>query len=214
MKECGAKKKNGTPCRMSAMPNGRCRLHGGKSLAGLASPTYQTGRYSKALPARLAARYATAEADPRLLELRDEVALTDARLADLLGRVDTGESGALWQALQTLRMDVLAARRVGDTVRQAAALNALLDTIGQAHADYRAWTEIGGVLEQRRRLVESERKRLVEMQQTLTVEKAMLLIGAIGGIIKAHVHDRAILSAIGRDLEGLLAREDAALISG
>ena len=49
---------------------------------------------------------------------------------------------------------------------------------------------IGGVLEQRRRLVESERKRLVEMQQTLTVEKAMLLIGAIGGIIKAHVHDR------------------------
>ena len=214
MRECGAKTRQGGVCKQPALPNGRCHYHGGKSLAGLAFPTYQTGRYSKALPARLAARYATAEADPRLLELRDEVALTDARLADLLGRVDTGESGALWQALQTLRMDVLAARRVGDTVRQAAALNALLDTIGQAHADYRAWTEIGGVLEQRRRLVESERKRLVEMQQTLTVEKAMLLIGAIGGIIKAHVHDRAILSAIGRDLEGLLTREDAALISG
>ena len=59
------------------MPNGRCRLHGGKSPAGLASPHYKDGRYSKALPARLAARYATAEADPRLLELRDEVALTD-----------------------------------------------------------------------------------------------------------------------------------------
>lgn len=207
MRECGAKTRQGGVCKQPALPNGRCHYHGGKSLAGLASPTYQTGRYSKALPARLAARYATAEADPRLLELRDEVALTDARLADLLGRVDTGESGALWQALQTLRMDVLAARRVGDTVRQAAALNALLDTIGQAHADYRAWTEIGGVLEQRRRLVESERKRLVEMQQTLTVEKAMLLIGAIGGIIKAHVQDRHVLAAISNDIQSLVSAD-------
>ena len=214
MPYCGAKTRSGGTCTQPGMMNGRCRMHGGKHPRGLASPHYKDGRYSKALPARLAARYAVAEADPRLLELRDEVALTDARLADLLGRVDTGESGALWQALQALRLEVIACKRAGDSVGQAQALNALLDTIGQGHADYRAWAEIGGVLEQRRRLVESERKRLIEMQQTLTVEKAMLLVGAIGGIIKAHVHDRAILSAIGRDIEGLIIREDAALVSG
>lgn len=28
---CGAKKTNGQPCLAWAMPNGRCRLHGGKS---------------------------------------------------------------------------------------------------------------------------------------------------------------------------------------
>lgn len=28
---CGAKKRDGTPCRAMAMPNGRCRLHGGKN---------------------------------------------------------------------------------------------------------------------------------------------------------------------------------------
>ena len=214
MKECGAKKKNGTPCRMSAMPNGRCRLHGGKSLAGMASPTFRSGKYSRYLPARMAARYEEAASDPALLELRSDIALVDARLADLISRVDTGESGALWAQLQQARIDLMAYRRAGDTVKIAEALNLLLELVGQGHADYRAWAEVGGVLEQRRRLVESERKRLVEMQQTLTVEKAMLLIGAIGGIIKAHVHDRAILSAIGRDLEGLLTREDAALISG
>ena len=28
---CGAKTRKGTPCRAPAMPNGRCRMHGGKS---------------------------------------------------------------------------------------------------------------------------------------------------------------------------------------
>ena len=212
--QCGAKTRNGEACKTPAMPNGRCRLHGGKSLGGLASPTFKHGRYSRVLPARLAARYDEATTDPALLELRADVALLDARLADVLSRVDTGESGALWTTLQNHRRDVLAAKRVGDSVAQAVALNALLETVGQGHADYRAWQEIGALLEQRRKLVESERKRLIEAQQTLTVEKAMLLIGAISGIIKAHVHDRAILAAIGRDIEGLVSREDAAIVSG
>jgi len=28
---CGAKTRKGAPCRAPAMPNGRCRMHGGKS---------------------------------------------------------------------------------------------------------------------------------------------------------------------------------------
>lgn len=36
------------------MANGRCRMHGGLSLRGLASPRYKHGRYSKDLIARLA----------------------------------------------------------------------------------------------------------------------------------------------------------------
>ena len=28
---CGARTRNGTPCRSPAMPNGRCRMHGGRS---------------------------------------------------------------------------------------------------------------------------------------------------------------------------------------
>ncbi len=30
-RRCGAKTRHGTPCRTAAMPNGRCRMHGGKS---------------------------------------------------------------------------------------------------------------------------------------------------------------------------------------
>ena len=34
MAKCGAKTKTGKPCKNSGMPNGRCRLHGGKTPKG------------------------------------------------------------------------------------------------------------------------------------------------------------------------------------
>lgn len=40
-----------------AMPNGRCRMHGGKALAGIAWPSFKDGRHSKYLPAGLMGRY-------------------------------------------------------------------------------------------------------------------------------------------------------------
>ncbi len=51
---CGAKTRQGTSCQAPAMPNGRCRMHGGKSTgprteAGLARcrrARYRHGRYS------------------------------------------------------------------------------------------------------------------------------------------------------------------------
>jgi hypothetical protein len=51
---CGARTRQGTPCRAPAMANGRCRMHGGKSTgprtaAGLARSRrarYQHGYYS------------------------------------------------------------------------------------------------------------------------------------------------------------------------
>jgi uncharacterized protein YjcR len=30
-RKCGVKTRKGAPCRSPAMPNGRCRMHGGKS---------------------------------------------------------------------------------------------------------------------------------------------------------------------------------------
>jgi hypothetical protein len=44
---CGAKCRNGRTCTQKPMPNGRCRLHGGKTPAGIASPHWRHGRRSK-----------------------------------------------------------------------------------------------------------------------------------------------------------------------
>jgi hypothetical protein len=44
---CGAKTRSGAACQNYPMANGRCRLHGGLSLKGEASPRYIHGKYSK-----------------------------------------------------------------------------------------------------------------------------------------------------------------------
>ena len=85
-KICGAKTRKGTPCLRAPMVNGRCNLHGGKTPIGAALPQFKTGRYSKYLPARLAERYHEAERDPELLSLRSELALVQARLAELISK--------------------------------------------------------------------------------------------------------------------------------
>jgi len=46
---CGAKTRTGTPCRSPAMPNGRCRMHGGKSTGAPKGNknAWKHGHYSK-----------------------------------------------------------------------------------------------------------------------------------------------------------------------
>src|SRR5262245_53115189 len=69
---CGAKTRAGTPCQARPCPNGRCRVHGGLSLAGVASPSYKHGkrsRYMRDLPRELRAGYRAALQDEELASL-------------------------------------------------------------------------------------------------------------------------------------------------
>jgi len=204
---CGAKKKDGTECKRAAMPNGRCYLHGGKTPTGIALPQTRHGRYSKYLPSRLSGQYESAKNDPALLELREDIALIDSRLSDLLQRVETGESGQVWKELGDAYRDLQDAMHAKNTVKTGEALQLIYALIVRGNDDYRAWTEIHEVIEQRRRLVESERKRIVEARQTLTVEQAMLMISALTDIIRTHVTDRKILAAISGDINKLVMVE-------
>ncbi len=208
MAKCGAKTKNGKSCKSYPMPNGRCRMHGGKSLAGIGSPNFKTGRYSRYLPERLIERYQESSNDSELLALRSEIALTDTRLADLLSRVDTGESGVLWKSAQSVFLDLIAANASSDREKGTTALNDLNRILNLGVDDYLAWDEIGKMLEQRRKLVESERKRLTDMEQMITAERAMVLLSAVVAIIKEHVTDRKALSAISTDIGQLISTRD------
>jgi glucans biosynthesis protein len=48
-RRCGAKTRKGIPCRSPAMPNGRCRMHGGKSTGAPKGNknAWKHGHYSK-----------------------------------------------------------------------------------------------------------------------------------------------------------------------
>jgi len=106
IRRCQARRKTGEPCRGPAV-RGRnvCRMHGGSSLSGVASPAWRHGRYSRYLPGGLRRRYERAAADQELLALRDEIALVDARSQELLGRIAAAEGDAaeaLWPSVWPL----------------------------------------------------------------------------------------------------------------
>ena len=207
--QCQAKNKaTKEQCRRRAITGKTvCYVHGGASRGSVASATYKHGRYSKYLPARLSGRYQEAQADTELLALREEISLIDSRLSDLLQRVDTNEAGHWWKELNRVYDDFRVATAKADTEAARHCLNEWGRIVQLGSSDYAAWDEVYNTIEQRRKLVESERKRLVEMSQVLTVERVMLLISALTDVIKSHVTDHGILSAISADIGKLISIE-------
>jgi hypothetical protein len=166
-RQCEAtSKRSGERCRKHAM-RGRnvCMSHGGKTPRGAASPHFKTGRYSRSLPGRLVAAYEEALSDPRLLSLRDDIALTDAMLMETLSQFDDDTP-------------TTKKRRV---VRDACKL-----------------------IEQRRRLVDSEVKHIVLAREMITAEEAMSLMRAMVAIVTRYIPDPKDRAAIVEEVHALM----------
>ena len=197
-------KRSGERCKNTASHGYPvCRFHGAGSKNKPGGRPIVHGRYSKNLPIRLAAKYAEALADPDLLVLRDELALVDARQGELLERLDSGESASRWKAVQTAHTGLQAAIGAKDSRIFLAAMAALGEAVKAGGSDSALWREIGEVVEQRRKLSESEHKRLVAMQQVVTVDRAMILLGAVVSVIQRHVVDRETLALISGEIRDL-----------
>lgn len=213
MTQCTAKsKRSGQRCRGDAMVGKNvCYFHGGKSLSGPANPAYRTGRYSTVLPTRLLAKYEAGRTDSELLALKDELALVDARLGELLARVDSGESGGLWSRLRVLYTSLDAARVSRDAATMATLLQDLGALVRAGAADEETWSQVLPLVEARRKLAETESKRLSQMSLLLSVNEAMVLLSAVSDIVRraaeAHIADavvqRAFLAAIADGLRRL-----------
>jgi hypothetical protein len=171
-------------------------MHGGKSLAGPASGTWIDGRHSKVLPKHLLAAYLAGRDDPARLALEDELALIDTRINDLLGRVDSGESGQRWKDLAKAATAFETAKQAGDRAGVVTATQAMVDLVKHGHDDAAAWRDVTDLIERRRRLVDSERKRLVAAQQFISAEDAWGLMATLVEAVRRHVTDPAALRAV------------------
>lgn len=209
---CGGKgKRRQAPCLQPIIcQNGRCRMHNGKALRGIAHPGYKHGRYSKYLPSRLIERYQQTVTDPEILNLTAEIALVDSRTADVLTRVDSGESGRRWRALSSARGEFIKAQRKDDKEAMGDAINDILLAIPQGKRDFEAWTEVVDLLERRRRLVESEQKRRMQMHSLVAVEEAYGSMEAIADAVKEavieHVAEPDARRLVLRDVQACISR--------
>ena len=189
--KCGAKTRSGSPCEhWPIRGRTRCLLHGGRSLAGPASATWRHGRRSRYLPRRLAEKFQEALHDPDLVSLIPDLATLDARLAELLQRLERGgESGAVWHALADERRALVAAKARDDKTAAAASLSKILALIDKGGGEETLWEQIQATLELRRRLVSSEAKRAHDARTSLSLDEVVVLVSAIAEAIKTTVVD-------------------------
>jgi hypothetical protein len=197
--KCGATTRRGTPCRGPAMANGRCRMHGGASPRGIDHPSFTSGRYSRSAPDRLVERYAEALDDPERHDLRDEIALAEAKIADLLTGMGSGESDRMWMLLLTLE------RRLRDAPPDKAAgyREEILALIRQSGSESLAWKDVSDWMRVKRQAVEADVKMAQVKQQMMSAEEVMALMGGILDSIRRHVLDQDTRAAIGRDIRAL-----------
>lgn len=203
---CGAKKRDGTPCQKPPM-NGatRCRLHGGATPKGLASPHFKTGERSKYLPPAMLKAYQEMVNNPDLLSVREDVALIDTMIAAKLPLLESGESAQHWEQVAKFIRQARIAYKTENYGTLEDALNELEAISDKRRLFYATEQEVGNQLELRRKLVDTENKILYNKERALTVEQAMLLMSALLDSVKRNVNDTTTLDAIQSDFLRLSA---------
>lgn len=207
---CGAKLRGSNPpryCRLAPVRGRtRCRLHGGRSLAGPASPTWRHGFFSRVLDGTCRREYHARRQDPRLVELREHLALVDARLLDTLERLRTGESLSAWERVGIALQELQAAATNGEL---PAAMVPVLERLERAYNDGAATAEASEEIDRqlllRARLTVAETRRTVFARDYLPKETANNVAVLMVETIKRLVPDRAVLQEIVGTLRQLQA---------
>lgn len=203
--KCGAKLRGSDPpryCVRSPLAGrDRCKLHGGATPRGHLNANTITGRHSRDLPTRLAARFAERLADPEILSLLPEVALIDARLGELLA--SSTIEPATWDDLRAELQSLRTAIRDEDAERAQASLRRFTELIERGSEEAAKWRDIFGLVDKRRTLVDTERKLAFEEAHAVRLDQILVLQTAITAAIMKHVLDPQTRLAIARDLEGV-----------
>lgn len=208
-RKCGAKLGPDRTCQAWAMPNGKCRIHGGLSPApGVSHPRYSHGRYSKSMPTRLRAGYERALEDPDLLNRTEDLGLISARLNELLERLEQGGGIERDKKLKALVADYRNAGKLPPDKRvpaQAFAINELISLIDRTAGD-EVWEEVGDWLDRYNRMADGERKRLQALHATITADQAMVMIDALSQIVLEEVIDPGARARIGNKFGQFIGR--------
>ena len=202
---CGAKSKStGKPCAQPAMNNGRCRLHGGKTPAGIASPHYKHGMRSKfpGLPISMAESFEIARSDPEILNLTDDIALLYARMGQLVEKIDIEDAEQRWKDLREQIKIFNDARARKDGYAYGQALAAIEQLAEEGGKDFMIWNDIQKVMGNIQKLVAQEQKRRMEMHALISTDQAVSFVSEILLAVKMEVE--AIPGATKEDLRKAL----------
>lgn len=198
MPKCGAmSKRTGKPCQRSAMANGRCMNHGGKSVGGIAHGGHRGKGYSESMKnLDFINIYKEIRTNPDLLALNDEIALVTTRIRDLVSRIGTGEAQSRWKEVKEHWKMLRMAQRREDGVGVAEEMRILDRLLSDADEDYRNWDDLYKAMKMQTSLIAQEQKRRMDMNALVSTEDAIAFISEVMDIVKNNVSDKQELNQI------------------
>lgn len=118
---------------------------------------------------RLASKYLEMQKNGRLLSNRASVEILDSRILELADRIDQNQAVDRVANLLKLWSEYKYRKNHNDPA-ETMAMNDLDKEFERAYHDYASWNQLMGVLDLRRKMVESEAKVLKDIHAVLTVE--------------------------------------------
>lgn len=196
---CKMIKANGSRCRNAVRPACTvCRSHGAGTLERPGGRPIIHGRHSKYLPAGLMNAYQKFLDDPDIISLRSEMALLDARMAQLLERLETCDTNAAWSKVISARSKLQRILHedecdIGDLEEVS---TMLMQAVSARDAETEIWHDVVIVIDQRRKLADTERRRIVDARRYITAEEAAALIAFVTDTVNKNVTDPLIKARI------------------
>lgn len=201
---CKMIKRTGERCR-NAVRRGWsvCRHHGAGTTEKPGGRPPVTGRHSKYLPIRFLERYEEFLTDPDTLSMRSELALLDTRVGEVVERLDTADGADAWnkvrQAWYTLRNH----KNVDDIVDAEGLLEDALESYA---GEEEIWKEVSGLIEQRRKVADTERRRVIDAHQYLSYNEAQAMLAFVIDTVFTYVEDSQVRNAISDRLKAFSAK--------
>lgn len=209
-RRCGALLKSGTGrCTVTILyENGRCRIHSGGAKRGVENPLTKTGRYSLDLPTRVAARYEQALADPELLSVRDDIALLQGAIVDIMADLKDAEARPDLEAI-VKSVDRISAEWQGwEWTKMRSELASLREALVGRQSQRASMREVRDLIKEKAALVHQENRLLADRQQLITVEQYLLGMRALGAAVRRLVDNPQTLRAIDTEFRRLASVPD------
>lgn len=198
---CKMIKADGERCRQPVRSGWTvCKYHGAGSSDAPAGRPPVTGRYSHHLPTRYIKNYEDYLADPNLLSMREEMALLDVRISELLVKLDTADAPAAWTRINVATLGLEKALADGKFDNLSSIAESLRDAITAHRDDKDTWTEVVSLIDQRRKVADVERRRIEAAKRYLTLQEANAMLAYFVTSVMKHVSSPTERSRISEDL--------------
>lgn len=207
-KKCNAtSKRTGEKCRAVAMANGtgKCRIHGGKSFSGIASPTFKNGKNSKHqyLPPNFSSRLETVISD-HIENIEHSIEIQKTLETTYLEKLGTNESTEAWSKLRQAVKDYDEASHNPDPAKanqgKAQAFGMIRFIVNEGLSQAFLYRDIQSIQESQRKLSETLSKVRKEAQEIFTHEQWNEMLSTLVAVLKNNIPDQKILQAIQEEL--------------